>query len=88
MPGHLLVTAVQYHFIAVVGNGSRLGIIRNQQPGDAAEVGIGVDMAEKPILLLHVIDFLYSRLLSKQSVDVFQGFSYKQLAANVADKSA
>ena len=38
--------------------------------------------------LIQRIDFLYSRLLSKQSVDVFQGLSYKQLAANVADKSA
>ena len=50
----LLVAAVQYHLIAVVGNGSGLGVVWNQQTRHAAEVIKGVDVAQKPVLLLHV----------------------------------
>ena len=50
----LLVATVQYYFIPVVGNGSRLGIVRNQQTRHAAEVIEGVNVAQQPVLLLHV----------------------------------
>ena len=52
---HLLITLIQDSFISVVRRGCRLAVIGNQQPGNAAKIVVGMNMAQQPILHLHVI---------------------------------
>ena len=50
----LTVAFVQSRFISGICNHAGFEIIRNQQPRDAAKVFISMDMAQQPILLLHI----------------------------------
>ena len=52
--GKLLIAAVQNGFIARVLCYTGLQIIRYQKPCYSAEIFIGVNMAGKPVLCLHV----------------------------------
>ena len=49
------IAAVQNDLVLVVLRGRRLAVVRNQKPGSASKVFIGVDVAQKPVLLLHVV---------------------------------
>ena len=51
----LLITAIEHHIIAGVGNDTGLEVVRNQEPGYTVEVIVGVDMAQQPVFCLHIV---------------------------------
>ena len=51
MLGKLLVTPVQHSFVPGVGRRCCLSVIRNEQPGNTAEIRKSVYVAQKPAAL-------------------------------------
>ena len=49
-----IITSVQNDLVLVIHRGRSLTVIRNQEPGSTSKVFVGVDMAQQPVLLLHV----------------------------------
>ena len=52
---HLLVAAVQYCLIARVALYASLQIVRDQKPSHSAEIVVGVNVAEQPRFLFHIV---------------------------------
>ena len=54
MIGHFLIALVQDGFIAVVLDCRGFGVVRDQKPRNASIIIVGMNVAEQPVLRLHV----------------------------------
>ena len=50
-----LITPVENHLVAIVGNRCGFTVVRNQKPGYTAEIVESVDMAQQPAFRPHIL---------------------------------